>query len=217
MVNKHARVLIIYNFTKHLIKLTKLIEASLDKPKIEVVRRTHVAEIDDSKFDLIIITGGNGRKLLFDEQKLRAQRSIIKNSKTPIIGICFGAEIIALTYGGELAEMEKVRRYYVPITFTRESLLAPEDKHIKVYEGHKIKINQLPSSMEVLATSKDGIEVFKHRSKKIYGLQFHPEVTGRYDHGAIIFERVIKSLTKTSVKPKKQFLSKKAQLSLGSS
>jgi len=61
----------------------------------------------------------------------------------------------------------------------------------KVYEAHRWIVKTLPECLIGLARSKDGFEIVKHKDKKIYGLQFHPEMFVESTCGAEIFGNLL--------------------------
>ena len=98
----------------------------------------------------------------------------------PILGICYGAQLIVHLFGGKVEHSEK-REYgpaYIEIIepcgifkgFKKEILY-------KVWMSHGDKIISLPSDFYTLCkTENSPYAGFSHKSKPIYGLQFHPEV-----------------------------------------
>ena len=190
------RVLIIYNYTRHLYRIHDMLAELLPNAEIKVVDRLHVRTIKWQDYDLIFLTGGNGRHYVLDERKLKGQRAIIKECTKPMIGICLGAELMVATLGGKLHALHKVRRWHIPLHLTEkgEQFIHVPDEFIKVYESHKIHITEVPDDLEVLATSKDGIEAFRHKQRPMWGVQFHPEVMKRYNHGAHIVSSALKDI-----------------------
>lgn len=160
------KVLLIDNGTSLLPKLQRLI------PGAEVtVKFSDVKLSDVSAFDLVVLSGGGPYNVLYDHDQFKEEIKIVRSGK-PIIGICFGCELLAHAFGGELKELPSNRRGIFEIEITDEKL---GPKNVKVYEGHRWAIAKLPEDFEVLAKSETGPEIIKHKILPIYGLQFHPE------------------------------------------
>lgn len=62
---------------------------------------------------------------------------------------------------------------------------------LSVYESHRWGITDLPNELEELARSKDGIEIFRHKTRPVYGFQFHPEAGVAPEESRRVFERVL--------------------------
>ncbi|MCX8189227.1 MAG: glutamine-hydrolyzing GMP synthase [Nitrososphaeria archaeon] len=96
----------------------------------------------------------------------------------PILGICYGHQMIALQFGGKVVRGE-VREY-------GKTKLVIEDKNILfdglgketvVWMSHGDNVLNLPPNFKCLAkTENTPYAAFSHNTKKIYGVQFHPEV-----------------------------------------
>ncbi len=95
----------------------------------------------------------------------------------PLLGICYGAEILALTLGGTIKRMPRAVQENVPITVSISSPLISKDAKPIFYESHKYSISRLPEGFESLASSiycEHEIFCFK----TLFGTQFHPEKSG---------------------------------------
>lgn len=97
----------------------------------------------------------------------------------PILGICYGAEIMALTLGGAICRMDSGIHGTISVTISRQNLLIHDKESVSVYESHKYCVSRLPQEFDSLASSNYcKHEFFSHRKKKIFGTQFHPEKSG---------------------------------------
>jgi GMP synthase (glutamine-hydrolysing) len=107
----------------------------------------------------------------------------------PLLGICYGAEIIALTFGGAIRRGEQVVGM-TEINIHRENGLMTKMGIWEAYESHSYDIARLPKELVSVANSRfSPYEIFCHNIKKIYGTQFHPERSG--DFGFKIFRNFL--------------------------
>ncbi|MCI4668390.1 MAG: glutamine-hydrolyzing GMP synthase [Bacteroidia bacterium] len=100
-------------------------------------------------------------------------------SKVPVLAICYGAQLIAKTYNGEVASSD--HREYGRAIFKRENeqgLFDSLDQDSQVWMSHGDTILKLPEGYQ-LSGSTDSIPIaaFQHNELPVFGLQFHPEVT----------------------------------------
>ncbi len=102
-------------------------------------------------------------------------------SRTPVLGICYGAQLTAKQFGGKVEKSNK-REYGRAVLHIQkeEELLRNLTPSSQVWMSHADTILKLPESFELLATT-DSIPVAAFKSddqslKPLYGLQFHPEV-----------------------------------------
>lgn len=98
--------------------------------------------------------------------------------KVPILGICYGMQLIAHDLGGQVLRSE--RREYGPSTLQilqRDTLLEGLDDHEGVWMSHGDEIRALPKDFVCLAkTANVAHAAIKSRDGLLYGIQFHPEV-----------------------------------------
>jgi len=106
----------------------------------------------------------------------------------PVLGICYGFQLIAKLMGGEV---ERGRGEYGP---TRVRVLQ-EDELLRgwgggiVWMSHSDYVARLPEELVATSVSESGyVSSFRHRSKPIFGVQFHPEV--RHTRGG---ERILEN------------------------
>ena len=109
----------------------------------------------------------------------------------PLLGICYGAEIIALTLGGSISKMPAQIQGMTEVSILSTNALTPEKNSILVYESHGYCIAKLPSNFVSLASSRYcQHEVFCNDNKTVYGTQFHPEKSG--DDGLELVKNFLK-------------------------
>ena len=105
----------------------------------------------------------------------------------PLLGICYGAEILALALGGTIKKMTSPRHGLYEIDITKNNPLC--SGKIKGFESHSYMVSKLNSSFTQIATSADcKFEIFQYENKNIFGTQFHPEMS---TDGKTLLERFI--------------------------
>ena len=97
----------------------------------------------------------------------------------PILGICYGQQVMARELGGEVTPAEKREFGRASIAVTRSAeLFEGIDGHTAVWMSHGDQVSRLPAGFRVYAdTDTCPIAAMGDASRGLYGVQFHPEVT----------------------------------------
>lgn len=149
-----------------------------------VIRPADVATLDTQPLAAIILSGNpalfrdTGTELISDFQRLR-------DVDLPVLGICFGHQVIGLLHGAEV-KMGKEDRELRPLQLTGEHpLFAGLSPQPAFKEDHTEEVS-LPAGFVHLARSPYcENEAMAHPTKAIYSVQCHPETSG--DNGRRFF------------------------------
>ncbi|MCX6814216.1 MAG: glutamine-hydrolyzing GMP synthase [Candidatus Aenigmarchaeota archaeon] len=97
----------------------------------------------------------------------------------PILGICYGHQLIAHLNGGKVIPGESGEYGITELRILKRSILLNGLKNTeKVWMNHKDVVKELPGNYSITAsTNNSRIAGFENEKMKIYGVQFHPEVT----------------------------------------
>ena len=128
-----------------------------------------------SKFNSFILSGRrkNDRKINTVNSKI-IEYAI--SEKKSLLGICYGAEILATTLGGTIKKSDKHVGGQETVVIEKENEICRGE--IDVTESHNYEISQLGSQLHSLASSKScKYEIVKHNNLNIFGTQFHPEMS----------------------------------------
>ena len=128
----------------------------------------------------LILSGGPASVLADNAPRLDAR---LLERKVPILGICYGMQLLARQLGGEVAACRE-KRGYGPAKITPASEGAPlfgneaTGSELDVWLSHGDQVTRLPAGFAAIASSASApIAAMADPDRRIYGLQFHPEVT----------------------------------------
>ena len=140
------------------------------------------------RFDFIILSGSSKLK---DFNLYNSQIQLIQNTTKPLLGICFGLHLISYAFGTRRSLLNKKAHKTELIKEIQPSYLFNNLSTLFVYNAHRWAVKKAPQGFETLATSDNGVEVIKHKDKKLYGFQFHPEVKVNNNQGHKIFNNLL--------------------------
>ncbi|MBT3169534.1 MAG: glutamine-hydrolyzing GMP synthase [Candidatus Cloacimonetes bacterium] len=121
----------------------------------------------------------------------------ITKSKVPILGICYGHQLLASILGGEIESGENTEYGATAIQIDAKSHIFNEMKiDQQVWMSHGDHVAILPPSFKITASSESiKIAAFESMDGRFYGFQFHPEVT-HSTNGMQMLDKFLKKCTK---------------------
>lgn len=138
--------------------------------------KTTAAEIKEMNVKGIILSGGPNS--VYDADSFGIDEEIFELG-IPILGICYGMQLATHRLGGQVerAQNREYGKAGIEITAASAKLFDDTPEKQTVWMSHGDLVKDVPDGFEVVATSKDcPIASIQDAERKIYGVQFHPEV-----------------------------------------
>ena len=159
----------------------------------------------------IVLSGGPLN--VYENNKVKFNKKIIELG-IPILGICFGHQIIAKLMGGKVNKSKYREFGLVKIKKKNNSLLIKnffsKNNTNDVWMSHADQVSRLPKEFKIIASSKNSkLTIIENYKNRIYGVQFHPEVT-HTNKGKILLKNFLFSICKV----KRNWSSKQQKLNL---
>ena len=153
---------------------------------------TDIKQIKNLKPKGIILSGGPNSVNF--KKTLKPSKNIF-HLDIPILGICYGMQLLSKEFGGKVAESSKKEFGDSKFIIRKKSKLFCNIKiniEHKVWMSHSDKVIDLPSNFNKIGESTNSkIAAFENEDENIFGIQFHPEVT-HTSIGKIILKNFIK-------------------------
>ena len=146
---------------------------------------TSAEEIKKKNPSGIILSGGP--RSVDDKDALMCDPKIYQLG-IPILGICYGLQLITHQLKGKIGK--KTKREYGQVSLRiddKSDLFKDLPNHLICWMSHADATENLPEGFETIAhTANSSSAVIRHPTKKIFGVQFHPEVAHTEDGSKII-------------------------------
>ena len=146
---------------------------------------TSIEKIKEKNPKGIIFTGGPNSAYLEDSPKISRE---IFEIGVPILGICYGDQLMAHLLGGKVQKGDnQTREYGKTVIEYGQSPIFEGISSNQVWMSHTDYILEVPEDFDVVATTKNCPVAAMHNvDKKLYGVQFHPEVEHSIEGDKII-------------------------------
>jgi GMP synthase (glutamine-hydrolysing) len=135
-----------------------------------------VEKIIERKPKGLILSGGPNS--VYEPDAPTVSSDFYDKIDAPMLGICYGMQLLAKDLNGEVEPSAKREygRALLKITSPKAKLFRDIDSEIEVWMSHGDHVVTVPSGFEVVAQSDGAITAIEDTERRIFGLQFHPEV-----------------------------------------
>ncbi len=144
-----------------------------------------------TKIKGLIFSGGPST---VTSKKFQSVPKEIFQKKIPILGICYGLQLITKIFGGKIKSSKKRREFGRATLYKKKSSLLTQNflkSKSYVWMSHEDAVVKLPKNFKIVASTKDSkMTIIENKKNKIYGVQFHPEVT-HTNNGKQIFKNFL--------------------------
>jgi GMP synthase (glutamine-hydrolysing) len=126
-------------------------------------------------FDGVVITGSRS-SVYWDKDwipPLIEYVSAADDRGLPILGVCYGHQVLATALGGRVDDMGEYELGYREVTHSGDDLFDGIDETFTVFTTHSDAVVELPPGADLLAENDYGVHAF--RKGNAWGVQFHPE------------------------------------------
>ena len=175
-------------------QVTKLIARRIRELGVfaEIITPLEASKIQNySNIKGLILSGGPSTVTGKQFQKLPIK---IFKQGIPILGICYGLQLIAKIFGGKIKSSKKRREFGRAYLIKKSSSQLTKNffkPKISVWMSHEDAVVKLPKNFKTIASTKNSkLTIIENSKDKIYGIQFHPEVT-HTDNGTQIFKNFL--------------------------
>ena len=159
------------------------------------------SEVTPGKFrtsDGVVLSGSPA---MMTEEKTRAKYQpevdCMLDSEVPVLGVCFGHQLVASAFGAEVVkDKERVLKMVETTVLAQDSLFTGLPRTLMLLESRYEVVKSLPDGFDLLAKSATSkIAAMKHHGRPLYGVQFHPErFTKEHPEGDLVVGNFVRTL-----------------------
>jgi len=163
----------------------------------EIINFTKTKKLNKNQFIKgIILSGG---PLTVTDKKTPKLENEILNLNVPILGICYGHQMLSKKLGGKVKTSKKREFGRVFLKRISKSLITKNffvTKKIPVWMSHQDIVSVIPKDFKRIASSTNSrFAIISNEIKKYYGIQFHPEVS-HTKNGKILIKNFLFNICK---------------------
>jgi len=178
--NNYLRKILIIDFGS---QFTQLIARRIRELGVfsEIISHKKINIINIISQDIMGIILSGGPLNVYESNKFNFDKKILRLN-IPILGICFGHQILSKELGGKVKKSKHREFGFAQIKKISNSLLIKnffnKKNRNKVWMSHSDEVSKMPKNFKIIASSKNSkLTIIENYNKKFYGVQFHPEVT----------------------------------------
>ncbi len=144
--------------------------------EIRAYNKITVDEIKAAGYTGIIFTGGPNS--VYDEKSPHFDKEVL-NIGIPVLGICYGCQLMAYMEGGEICSAGDSSEYgKITVKVKKSPIFEGVPEESICWMSHTDFVKQVPAGFEIIAnTNHCPCAAMANESRKLYAVQFHPEVT----------------------------------------
>ena len=134
-----------------------------------------VAKIKELQPQGIIFTGGPGS--VYEDNAPKIEEEVF-HLGIPVLGLCYGMQFMAQTLGGEVkhADMREFGKTEIDVNTASPLFKGLQEKEI-VWMSHQDYVASIPEGFEIVAhTANCPVAAMQNPAKKLYAMQYHPDV-----------------------------------------
>jgi GMP synthase (glutamine-hydrolysing) len=174
-------------------------------------KKIKITKITKENIAGIILSGGPLN--VYENDKFKFDKKILKLG-IPILGICFGHQVLSKLLGGKVKKSKHREFGLATINKISNSILTKnffnKDKTSNVWMSHADQVSKMPKNFKIIASTKNSkLTIIENIKDNFYGVQFHPEVT-HTNKGKILLRNFVFLICKM----KKNWSSKDQKLKL---
>ncbi|MDA9042423.1 glutamine-hydrolyzing GMP synthase [Candidatus Pelagibacter sp.] len=174
-------------------------------------KKIKITQIIKENIAGIILSGGPLN--VYENDKFKFDKKILKLG-VPILGICFGHQILSKLLGGKVKKSKHREFGLATINKVSNSILTKnffnKNKTSNVWMSHADQVSKMPKNFKIIACTKNSkLTIIENTKDNFYGVQFHPEVT-HTDKGKTLLHNFVFLICKI----KKNWSSKDQKLKL---
>jgi GMP synthase (glutamine-hydrolysing) len=143
--------------------------------KAEIIPYTEKVPLKDSEVQGIVLSGSPAS---LSEKDFPSVDLKVFDSGIPVLGICYGMQLMTHLLGGQVGRKDNREYGDAKINIIdKKGLFTRLPESTRVWMSHYDRVEKLPEGFKVLATTRSiPVAAMGDSRRKLYGIQFHPEV-----------------------------------------
>ena len=142
-------------------------------------KKININKIIKENISGMVLSGGPLN--VYENNKFKFDRKILKLG-LPVLGICFGHQILSKELGGRVKKSKYREFGLATISKVSNSILTKnfftKDNTNNVWMSHADQVSKMPKGFKIVASTKNSkLTIIENSKDNFYGVQFHPEVT----------------------------------------